>query len=73
MSRQGGGFRPNTQGSNQENWFQGQGNQGRSYGNYNLEGHYVQDKNYNRDNNFNRGNYGNRNDRSEPYVPPQNR
>ena len=28
-----GGFRPNAQGSNQENWCQGQGNQGRNYGN----------------------------------------
>ena len=31
------------------------------------------DVNYNRDNNFNRGNYGNGNDRSGPYVLPQNR
>ena len=54
------------------NWRQGQGNQGRIYGNYNREGHYVRDGNYNRDNNFNRGNYGNRNDRNGPYVPPQN-
>ena len=52
---------------------QGQENQGRNYGNYNREGHYVRDGNYNRDNNFNRSNYGNRNDRSGPYVPPQNR
>ena len=68
-----GGFRPSAQGSNQENWRQGQGNQGRNYGNYNREGHYVRDGNYNRDNNFNRGSYGNRNDRNGPYVPPQNR
>ena len=47
-----GGFRPCAQGSNQENWRQGQGNQGRNYGNYNREGHYVRDGNYNRDNNF---------------------
>ena len=49
-----GGFRPSAQGSNKENWRQGQGNQGRNYGNYNREGHYVRDGNYNRDNNFNR-------------------
>ena len=71
MSRRGG-FLPSAQGSNQDNWRQGQGNQGRNYGNYNREGHYVRDGNYNRDNNFNRSNYGNRNDRSGPYVPPQN-
>ncbi|XP_069148170.1 uncharacterized protein [Solanum lycopersicum] len=68
-----GGFRPSAQGSNQDNWRQGQGNQGRNYGNYNSECHYVRDGNYNRDNNFNRGNYANRNDRNGPYVPPQNR
>ena len=61
------------QGSNQENWHRGQGNQGQIYGNYNRKGHYVRDGNYNRNNNFNRGNYGNRNDRNGPYVPPQNR
>ena len=71
VNEQTGGFRLNAQVSNQENWHQGQGNQGRIYGNYNREGHYVRDGNYNRDNNFNRGNYGNRNDRSWPYVPPQ--
>ena len=49
-----GGFRPSTQGSNHDNWCQGQGIQGRNYGNYNREGHYVQDGNYNRDNKFNR-------------------
>ena len=73
VNKQTGGFRPSDQGSNQENWCQGQGNQGRNYGNYNREGHYVWDGNYNRDNNFNKGNYGNRNDRNGPYVPPQNR
>ena len=67
------GFRPSAQGSNQDNWRQGQGNQGRNYGNYNREGHYVRYGNYNCDKNFNRGNYGNRNDRNGPYVPPQNR
>ena len=36
-----GGFRPNAQGSNQENWRKGQGNQGPNYGNYNREGNYV--------------------------------
>ena len=35
------GFRPSAQGSNQDNWRQGQGNQGCIYGNYNREGHYV--------------------------------
>ena len=53
VSEQMGGFRPSAQGSNQENWRQGQGNQGRNYGNYNREGHYVRDGNYNRDGNFN--------------------
>ena len=67
------GFRPNVQGSNQENWRQGQGNQGLNYGNYNREGNYVRDGNYNRDKHINRGNYGNRNDRNGPYVLPQNR
>ena len=42
MSRQGD-FRPSAQGSNQDNWRQDQGNQGRNYGNYNREGHYVRD------------------------------
>ena len=72
INGQPGGFRPSDQGANQENWRQGQGNQGWIYDNYNHEGHYVRDGNYNRDNNFNRGNYGNRNDRNGPYVPPQN-
>ena len=39
VNDQTGGFRPNAQGSNTENWRQGQGNQGRNYGNYNREGH----------------------------------
>ena len=68
VNEQMGGSRPSAQGSNQENWPQG-----RNYGNYNREGHYVWDGNYNRDNNFNSGNYGNRNDRFGPYVHPQNR
>ena len=72
MNDQTGGFRPNAQGSNQVIRRQGQGNQGGNYGNYNCEGHYVRDGNYNRDKNFNRGNYGNRNDKSGPYIPPQN-
>ena len=66
-------FRPSYQGSNKENWRQGQGFQGRIYGNYNREGHYVWDGIYNRDNNLNMGNYGNKNDRNGPYVPPWNR
>ena len=70
---QTGGFQLSAQGSNQDNWRQGQGNQGRIYGYYNREGHYVRDGNYNRDNNFNWGNYGNINDRNGPYVSPQNR
>ena len=41
VNEQTGGFRRSAQGSNQENWRQGQGNQGRNYGNYNREGHYV--------------------------------
>ena len=56
VNKQMGHFRPSSQGSNQENWRQGQGNQGRIYGNYNPEGHYVRYGNYNRDKNFNRGN-----------------
>ena len=35
VNDQTGDFRPNAQGSNQENWHQGQGNQGRNYSNYN--------------------------------------
>ena len=54
VNEQTGGFRSSAQGSNQDNWRQGQGNQGRNYGNYNREGHNVRDGNYNRDNNFNR-------------------
>ena len=38
VNEQTGGFRPSAQGSNQENWRQGQGNQGWNYGNYNREG-----------------------------------
>ena len=70
INEQTGDFRQSSQDSNHDNWCQGQGNQGRIYGNYNREGHYVRDGNYNCDNNFNRGNYGNRNDRNGPYVPP---
>ena len=73
VNEQTGDLRPSAQGSNQENWRQGQGNQGQNYGNYNREGHYVRDGNYNRDNNFNKGNYDNKNDWNGPYVPPQNR
>lgn len=69
INEQTGSFRPSVQGSNQENWHQGQGNKGRICGKYNREGHYVRDENYNRDKNFNRGNYGNKNDRNGPYVP----
>ena len=65
------GLQPNAQGSNQENWHQGQGNKGWNYGNYDQESHYVRDGKYNRDNNFNLDNYGNINDHSGPYVPPQ--
>ena len=39
VNEQTGGFRPSAQGSNQDNWCQGQGNQGRIYGNYNSEVH----------------------------------
>ena len=56
VNNQTGGFQPKSQGSNQENWHQGQENQGRNYDNCNREGHYVRDGNYNRNNNFNRGN-----------------
>ena len=37
VNEQTGGFRPSVQGSNQENWCQGQGNKSRIYGNYNRE------------------------------------
>ena len=71
MTRQGGFNQvPNAQIT--RIWRQGQGNQGRIYGNYNREGHYVWDGNYNRDNNFNRGNYGNKNDKTGSYGPSQN-
>ena len=73
VNEQTGGFRPSAQGSNQDKWHQGQGNQGRNCVNYNREGHYVRYGNYNHDNNFNKGNYANRNDRNGPYVPPRNR
>ena len=63
------GFRPNDQGSNQENLGQGKGNQVLNY--HNREGHYVRDGDLNRDNNFNQGNHYNKNDRSGPYVQPQ--
>ena len=33
VNEQMGDFRPTAQGSNQDNWRQGQGNQGRNYGN----------------------------------------
>ena len=35
VNEQTGGFQPNAQGSNQDIWSQGQGNQCRNYGNYN--------------------------------------
>ena len=35
VNEQTEGFRQSAQGSNQDNWRQGQGNQGRIYGNYN--------------------------------------
>ena len=54
VNEQTGGFRLSAQGSNKDNWRLGQGNQGRNYGNYNCEGHYVRDGKYNRDNNLNR-------------------
>ena len=59
-----GGFRPSAQGSNQDNWRQGQGNQGWNYGNYNRECQYV------RDGKYNWNNYCNMNDRGGPYVAP---
>ncbi|XP_015167282.1 uncharacterized protein [Solanum tuberosum] len=72
VNNQTGDFQANAQGSNTNNYRQGQGNQGRNYGNYNQEGQYVRDGNYNRDNNYNQNNYGNRNDLVGPYFPPQN-
>ena len=40
------GFRPSSQGSNQDNWRQGQGNQGRNYGKRNgRNGPYVPPQN----------------------------
>ena len=41
VNDQTGGFRPITEGYNKNNWCQGQGNQGRNYGNYKNEGQYV--------------------------------
>ena len=72
MNEKMGGFQPNSQGSNQKNWHQGQGNQGQNYGNYKREGHYVCEGNCKRHNNYNKGNYGNKNDRGGPYVLPKN-
>jgi len=72
VNEQTRGFQLNAQGYNTDNWRQGQGNQGRYYGNYNCEGQYVRDGNYNRDNNYNWNNYGNKNDQIGPYVPLQN-
>ena len=63
VNDQTGPFRPNTQGSNTENWRQGQRNQGWNYGKYNREGQFFWDGNFNRDNNYNGNTYGNRNDR----------
>ncbi|KAK4737817.1 hypothetical protein R3W88_001514 [Solanum pinnatisectum] len=57
VNDQMGGFRPNAQGSNTDNWRQGQGNQGQKYGNYNQEGQYVRDGKYNLYNNYNQNNY----------------
>ncbi|KAK4706790.1 hypothetical protein R3W88_033652 [Solanum pinnatisectum] len=73
VNDQTGGFLDNAQGSNSDNWCQGQGNQGQNYGNYNCEGSCVQDGNYNRDNTYNQNNYGKRNERVRSYVPPGNR
>uniref|UniRef100_M1DGF5 Integrase core domain containing protein n=1 Tax=Solanum tuberosum TaxID=4113 RepID=M1DGF5_SOLTU len=72
VNDQTGGFRPNAQDSNTNNWCQGQGKQDRNSGNYNREGLYVRNGNFNRVNNYNRKNYGNKTDRVGPYVPPQN-
>ena len=40
VNEQAAGFRLSAQGSNQDNWRQGQVKQGQIYGNYNCEGHY---------------------------------
>ena len=48
VNEQTRGFRQSTQGSNLENWRQGQGNQGQNDGYDNREGHYVRDVNSNR-------------------------
>ena len=66
-----GDFRPNAQGSYQENRRQSHGNKGQNYGNYNREDHYIQYGNYNSDNNFNRGNNGNKNDTSRTSIQGQ--
>uniref|UniRef100_M1DV40 Integrase core domain containing protein n=1 Tax=Solanum tuberosum TaxID=4113 RepID=M1DV40_SOLTU len=68
-----GGFRTNAQGSNLDNWRQGQGNQGGNYGNYNCERSYVCNGNCNCDNNYNKNGYGSMNEKSGPYVSPGNR
>ncbi|KAK4724150.1 hypothetical protein R3W88_026929 [Solanum pinnatisectum] len=73
VNDQAGVFRTNAQGSNLDNWCQGQGNQGRNYGSFNSEGNYVRDGNHNHDNNYNQNNYGNKNDKVGPYVPSSNR
>ena len=41
VNEQTRGFQPSVQGSNRDNGLQGQGNQGRIYGIYNRQGHYV--------------------------------
>uniref|UniRef100_M1DNH6 Integrase core domain containing protein n=1 Tax=Solanum tuberosum TaxID=4113 RepID=M1DNH6_SOLTU len=73
MNDQTASFRAKAQGSNIDNWRQGQGNHGQNYDNYNRKGQYVRDGNYNRDNNYNWNNNGNKNDWVGPYVPLQNR
>ena len=55
VNEQTGGFKQSGKGSNQDNWRQGQGNQGQIYGNYNREVHYGREGNYNRYNHFNWG------------------
>ncbi|XP_049414624.1 uncharacterized protein LOC125877341 [Solanum stenotomum] len=69
VNDQTGDFRIDAQGSNLDNWHQGQGNHGRNYGNYNQEGNYVWDGNFNRDNNYNQNNYGSMNEKVRPYIP----
>lgn len=72
VNDQMGGFQQNSQGSNQDNWCQGKGNQCQNYGNYKEEGQYVRDGNLNRDKNFNWNNYGKKNEWGGLYVPTQN-